>query len=357
MRILFLPVIAPDKPLQDAARLASARYRALIPAEALRQAGHDANVMSFALMVRPGFEPQTDAVVLSQPKTELVKQPKAIPLYFAALERLKQRGIKIVVDVSDFKLGSGYAGWLEPVAGPGSAQLNERVLRQLFAAADAITVPTAVLGEKLAAALSHPIRWHVVPDPVEIAPGTPRFAPGEPLKLLWFGSYGQHIHALDAFLKKEAPRIGARRRSEMVLVTDPLDDKERMALHLLSRGDFELRAVDWSVPVLAAALAACDIVVMPFRDDTEITPNKSNNRAVQAMQAGRYVVANSIPSYDELADCCHVGPSIADGIFAALDDPAMVMERLKRGQARVAAEFSPEVIGRRWEAVLKDVTS
>lgn len=355
MRILFLPVVAPHKPVEGSAGLASARYRALLPAQALRRAGHQVELQPMLSLAQDGFSTDAGVVVVAQPKTEILRVEGAIPSTIASIERLKRRGTAVVVDVCDFKFGPQYARLLEAGFGEAGARRSEEFLRCLLLLADAITVPTAALGERLQQVFAAPLRLHVVGDPAEVARGEPRFAPAATLRLLWFGSIGQHEAALRAFLKSEAPLIAATRPAELLILCEPLDPADRASLERAPCEGFAVRVAPWSMPAVEAALAACDAAIMPFLPDPETALNKSNNRAVQALHAGRYVLANPIPSYQELADYCYVGDSIAAGLRAALDDPASVVKRVRSGQERVENDYSAEAIGRRWAEILASV--
>lgn len=352
MRILFLPVVAPHKPVENSAGLASARYRALLPAHALRRAGHEVEVRPMLSLAQDGFTADAGVVVVSQPKMEILRVENAIPSTLASIERLKRRGSAVVVDVCDFKFGPQYARLLEAGFGEQGARRSEEFLRCLLLLADAITVPTVALGDRLQQVFDTPLRIHVVGDPVEVAKGEPRFAPAATLQLLWFGSIGQHEAALRSFLRSEAPAIAANRPAKLLILCEPLDAADRASLERAPCEGFAVRIAPWSMPALETALAACDAAIMPFLPDAETSLNKSNNRAVQALYAGRYVLANPIPSYRELAAYCYVGDSIAAGLRAALDDPADVVKCVRAGQERVASAYSAEAIGRRWHEIL-----
>jgi len=355
MRILFLPVVAPHKAVENSAKLASARYRALIPAQALRDAGHDVELRPMLSLVQADFATDADVVVVSQPKTEILRVENAMPASLAAVERLGRRGATVIVDVCDFKFGPQYAAMLTHSFGADAASRSEDYLRRLLLLADAVTVPTAELGARLQQALAAPLDLHVVGDPVEVSRGEARFSPGATLRLLWFGSIGQHAAALRAFLRAEAPAIAARHAAELLILCESLDPADQASLERPPCPGFAVRAAAWSLAALEAALARCDAAIMPFLADPETALNKSNNRAVQALQAGRFVLANPIPSYRELDAYCHVGNSIAAGLRAALDDPAAVVERVRRGQVFAAAHHAPAAVGARWAEIFSGV--
>jgi len=60
----------------------------------------------------------------------------------------------------------------------------------------------------------------------------------------------------------------------------------------------------WSLDYMTSAFEACDAVIIPQLAEDTRKRAKSNNRLVDALQAGRFVVAHAIPSYTELRDYC-----------------------------------------------------
>ncbi len=76
---------------------------------------------------------------------------------------------------------------------------------------------------------------------------------------------------------------------------------------------------------------------------------------MEAIWAGRFVVANPIPSYREFDDFAWLGDSIVDGIKWALDHPDEVRRRIAAGQEYIEKNHSPEVIARQWDAAFRAV--
>lgn len=92
-----------------------------------------------------------------------------------------------------------------------------------------------------------------------------------------------------------------------------------------------------------------------FRCRSRLVKGKSNNRALQALAAGRYVVAHPIESYRMLGDVIGLDASIADAVETAVSNPAATLARLQAGQDFVQARYSPAAIAARWLAVLGEL--
>ena len=110
--------------------------------------------------------------------------------------------------------------------------------------------------------------------------------------------------------------------------------------------------VPWSLEAAEAELAAADAVVVPTRDD-EVARYASPNRVVQAMAAGKPVVAARIPPYEELIVDGVTGllcatPDEWRAALAQLGDSERRRELARRGWESVRPEFRIDAVGERW---------
>jgi glycosyltransferase involved in cell wall biosynthesis len=228
------------------------------------------------------------------------------------------------------------------------AELQRRLLR-----ACAATVPCEGLRTRLSAEAAHGM--HVIEDPYETTQVTPRFSPGEPLRLVWFGVFAAPLKSyLESELCAIARRTGGR-AIELAFVTyteaGPLVKELEDAVRRVNPR-FSITHVLWSLEATAVELARADLVLLPQDASSAWGRVKSHNRLVEAIRAGRFAIASPIPSYLELASYAWVGADLAAGIEWALHHPAEVQERLAAGQAYVAERFSPAVIGAKWAELL-----
>lgn len=217
-----------------------------------------------------------------------------------------------------------------------------------------LSVPSAALRERLEAAARYGVT--VIEDPYEReAPEPPRFAPGNTLRLAWFGVFGAPLRALvEGHFIAIARRL-APRPLEIALVTGESQVQlvSQMAAQLAAvHPGCQLRMVAWSGEAVAKEVTAADLVVLPQDADSEWGRVKSHNRLVEALRGGRLPIASPIPSYEELAQWAWVGNDLAEGVAWALSRPAEVLQRIAGGQAVVEERFSPQRIGERWAGLL-----
>jgi len=97
---------------------------------------------------------------------------------------------------------------------------------------------------------------------------------------------------------------------------------------------------------IAAALPACDAVLLPEAETF-----------IDALNAGRFVIARPPADYEALADFGWVGASPAAGLEWLLRHPELALQRLRRGQGYVAQSHSAATISRFWMRALDFASS
>jgi hypothetical protein len=173
------------------------------------------------------------------------------------------------------------------------------------------------------------------------------------IRLLWFGhptNAEPVINVMDELraLAREVPL-------RLECVTQPGSPLEALATPraVAARSNLQVVAMPWSLEYMDAALDDCDAVILPqaLRDQKKLA--KSNNRMVDALHAGRFVVAHPIPSYQALGDFAWVGDSIAEGLRWLLAHPAQALRRVVAGQEHVARHHSLDALGEFWLRALE----
>lgn len=159
----------------------------------------------------------------------------------------------------------------------------------------------------------------IIPDPYETEEQEPSWGEG----LLWFG----HDLNLPDLRRQEASLKGYL----LQVVSKPIHPF----------------ITPWSPEVQAGALKKCAVVILP----TGLSPCKSANRAVEALRAGKFVVANPLPAYDELKDFIWIG-DLRKGCDWAHQNHVEALRMVREGQAYIRTKFSPERVGSLWKAVL-----
>jgi glycosyltransferase involved in cell wall biosynthesis len=292
-----------------------------------------------------------DIVVLSKilPPTS---HNSLVPKYVSAAKALKESGAKIVLDVADNYL----------------ADFRANDFLALTRVADCIVANTAMMADEMSehtgmAAL-------VIGDPVEGERKSPKWeakrqryldsilqrGAADPLRILWFGGQVRNYGYLLEWIPRLA-ELGARTPVDLHIVFAllPEIESELASLDRRYRPRLSIRLSEWSMEILQTELAQCDVVLLPSDVSSANRIGASPNRLIESLWAGRFVVANGLPSYWEFKDCAWIGHDLVEGLEWALGHPQDVRARIARGQALIAERYSPEVIGKRWHDALVEI--
>jgi hypothetical protein len=326
--------------------LASARLRAIIPARELASVIPVAFLPLQTLARGDGLRGlgSLQALVLTKLSTPdvIVHERELEDL----LDWLEGDGadLRVCADLAD-----DYAGVGRDVGHPYPARYQERLgMRCDF------VVPCRALAERLSPWAKRGI--HVIEDPWETAVAAdPRFVPGNPVRLVWFGNLGPITFG---WLKPglSAAVSGAGKRAvRLTFVTG----EQRAALARELLGDLErehpqlhTELVPWSVEATQRAIAEGDLVLLPQDTSSDWGRAKSHNRLVETLRGGRLAIASPIASYIEMERFAWVGADLGAGVRWALEHPAEAQARIEAGQRYVEGRFAPSIIGRRWADVL-----
>jgi hypothetical protein len=212
----------------------------------------------------------------------------------------------------------------------------------------------------------------VYPEPTELPAGTPRvpqrrwrgrFAVWvarrshiglDPwrLRLLWFG-HPSNVLSLIGVLP-ELRTVARDIPVALECVTQPGTELDQLATpaSIGSAAELRLEVSAWSLEYMPSALEACDAVLLPQRVNDPAKRSKSNNRLVDALNAGRFCVAHPIPSYEQLRDYAWVGDSIETGLRWLLQHPAQAQQCLIAGQQYIREHHSAEALADFWLTAL-----
>lgn len=314
-------------------KVASVRYRALMPAAGLRVLGHDAvvighdrNSMERSRLAITG----ADVVVFRRNYDE----PEC---FESLLEETAAAGIKTVFDLSDDR----FHGRVGPH------------LRHMVELAGAVVTTSDSLRAKIRDEYGKDA--FVIGDPIEGPRGEPRWQPGSRLKVLWFG-HPVNLPSLEQCLPA---LLQACRKKPMDLriVTERVDGIERQCKDFNSknRNLLSMRFAEWSNAETWRSLAEADFVVIPYIAGHPRSLAKSPNRIIESLWAGRFVVAQPIPSYLEFSEWAWIGEDIAAGVGWMLDNPAAIGLRIAAAQQHIAATYSAGHISAEWENVCRQL--
>lgn len=119
----------------------------------------------------------------------------------------------------------------------------------------------------------------------------------------------------------------------------------------------KLKIHTWSFDIQTKVLDSCDMILSPVYNNSEssVTASdisyKSENRVVEAINAGKFVVTNyGIDSYMNLKEFIHIDHpnKLIDGVIWAIENPKERLQKVTAGQEYVKNNFSPECIGKTW---------
>jgi SAM-dependent methyltransferase len=334
MRFLFATA-APlrEGPAGPTSDLASARYRVLIPARQLARLGHQVQLCT------PGPQGYPPAAATADVDALVISKS-----FDAANESLarsaKARGVRVITDFCDDHFAH--------------QQLGPH-FRALAALADTVVAATPAMAEAVRAHTSR--EAIVITDPVEGRRGLPGFAPRLPaLRVLWFG----HPSNVNGIFERAAELAALSRlmsvRLEVLTTPAPEIAARLAAISQPSAGRIETVLTPWSLEATWTALAETDLVWIPVQD-VAAKAVKSPNRLVEALWAGKPVVADAMPGYQPYADLMPVGTGLDKGVSAFLSDPASTNRRVAEAQRRIARDHSAYGCGNAWARALGDAAA
>jgi hypothetical protein len=324
----------PDATELSGSALASDRLRIALPAERLRALGVESHFCALAPDRLPNPAGYVAVVAGKFASAGDQEAPRAA-LWLRYLEQAREAGCRLVADVSD-----------NPFFKPSP---RAELYRRLLPICAAITVPSEAMVRELAGSGPRP---RVVNDPYEGEPGAARFAPGDPVRLLWFGHKVNfpYLHALLPALAE----LSRARALALEVVSARLHAFDALAADMANRSGNRLQMsfTEWTPAAVATALARCDLVLVPS-DATD--PRKraaSANRVTESLIAGRLPIATALESYQPFADAALLRADLVAGVTEALSAPAQMLARISAGQRRIAAAYSPAAVAAEWRAVL-----
>jgi hypothetical protein len=191
--------------------------------------------------------------------------------------------------------------------------------------AEVVVACTPTMAEQIHAETG--MRAEVIPDPFEFPERGFEWYGGE--SVLWYG-HGSNFRTLQDV---------------------PLDCAIEMITNAARPGArVNARITPWSREAMLEAFDRHDTVIIPQFQDAK-SRSKGNNRAVNALRQGKFVVASDIPSYRELSDYIYIG-EIMDGVRWGRQNPDAVAAMVAAGQAYVANQYSPARIAGLWADII-----
>ena len=221
----------------------------------------------------------------------------------ALAKDLKAKGSKIVVDFCDDHFKHKSLGM---------------IYREMAEIADHIVCPTDVMASRIP--VTRPMA--VIPDPAETQARIPH-ADGD--SLLWFG-HSSNLKAIEPHAKLPNLRI----------VSGP---KSFDGVTL------------WSPQNIKRAMAEANICLFPTVNGDEY---KSNNRFINAVNAGLFPVCNQHPSYAEFKGLAWLG-GIQEGLRWCSQESEYLDDLVLEMQEIIKNKYSIDVVGEQWKSLLESI--
>ena len=116
---------------------------------------------------------------------------------------------------------------------------------------------------------------------------------------------------------------------------------------------------NWSFDRQQELLDWCDIVILPVVNDIE-SKCKGNNRPVDAIQSGKFVITNpGIPSYEKLGSkikrTMWIG-NLSEGLNFAINNKHIVRDYIYRGQDLINKEYLPKMVAQKWKNLYENIS-
>jgi SAM-dependent methyltransferase len=341
------------------ASLATNRYRAILPATGLGERGHRVKLIPMETWVAPDFDRlgkgQPDIVVVGKLLPRLQgdagRYERLGTSVIASVEKARASGAKVFADINDDhftdqKRGGYFRALVVAVDGvvAGSPAMAQVVGRHSDR-------PLFVVGDPLGAPLGGPSvfrrreNWAVRLLSLVL----PKQLVRQRLRLVWYGN-APNWPSMAAW----ADRLVGLTKEQPLLIR--IVTREDAGVEEFAR-KFNVRHapaalmefIPWQEDTVWGIVAESHIVLIPSDLEDSRKSVKTANRLTDALHCGRFVVASMVPAYAAYEDCAWLGENLVDGIRWAIERPDEALERVRRGQERVAERCSIEAIAASWE--------
>ena len=191
----------------------------------------------------------------------------------------------------------------------------------------------------------------VMPDPFERPKLPPNFAPGNTVKLLWFGSQSSFkFFPFVEIWQRLEKEIGNYKYTMISAKTDRVLNKmqTRQSKGQVTGINFDkIDMREWSWDLQGELLRDWDIVLMPVQTENPRTDTKSANRLIDSLISGKFVITTPLHSYQEFAPYTWQGDYI-EGIKWAMANPDEVLKMITAGQQYVEENYSAHVLSKKF---------
>ncbi len=342
--------------------LASNRYRAILPAEGLRQSGHTVDFIEAGAWNPAAYQQDSrpDVVVIGKllPGTSLESFLQLSERLRNAAELARKLGCLVVADINDDhfqhpQLGTHWRGVVECADGisVGSEAMAERVKQYA-------SKPVYVIGDPVAANIAEP---SVFQRPTGFAgllqQGLNRFGyMSERLRLAWFGSH-TNWRTMAEWAEKLVVLAQEQPYSINVISAPGMGIEAFVDQYNLKHEPNALmQFTPWEGESVWEHVSDSHMVLIPSDLGDDRKKVKTANRLVDALACGRFVVASPVPAYKKYEEFVWLGDDPVAGVKWAITNSNEVARKIRDGQRTTLKECGLVAIAKRWEAMFMVLT-
>lgn len=247
------------------------------------------------------------------------------------LDVLIKTSSKFVLDINDYKL---------------HRKEEKQLYFEAAKYASAITTTCDFLCDRIKTDLFTDLPIYVIPDPTErkqVSPVYKEFAVNDTVNLVWYGARKNLFHLDLNEIKNQLTNFNYKINLEIITNKKPDDPDEWL---------------NWSYDAQEELVKKADFIFMPVSNHQKheiFVKSKGNNRPVDAIRQGKFVLTNNIiPSYLELSKFLYAG-DVFEGLNFAINNPKIVYDKITAGQKYIEKKYLPSVIAQKWLNVEKDL--
>ena len=109
---------------------------------------------------------------------------------------------------------------------------------------------------------------------------------------------------------------------------------------------------EWSFDKQTKLLDECDLVLLPFKNNSKNISTKSPNRIVESINRGKFVVTNyGVDSYKDFKNFIFLDnyDKLVDGILWSLNNKEEVIQKIVDGQKYIDDNYSVDSVSETWK--------
>ena len=205
---------------------------------------------------------------------------------------------------------------------------------------DLITVPSQTMKE-LAEYYTNK-KVFITLEPYERERRQSFFSPSDVLKILFFGS----VDNFSAVPWQDI--VNGLASNNIKFKLDAIINYQSM--YDVNESFFQTH--EWSFDKQTKLLDECDLVLLPFKNNSKNISTKSPNRIVESINRGKFVVTNyGVDSYKDFKNFIFLDnyDKLVDGILWSLNNKEEVIQKIVDGQKYIDDNYSVDSVSETWK--------